>query len=286
MLKPSGPNAEQIQYWNELAGAKWVALQPLLDAQLAPLGHAVMDRIGISPGEAVVDVGCGCGNSTLELGRRVGPTGTVTGIDISGVMLERGREAVREAGLQHVRFENADAQTHPLPAETFDLLYSRFGVMFFTDPVAAFANLRDALRRGGRVGFICWQALDRNAWMAIPLRAALAHIPPPPVPPPGAPGPFAFADSARVERILSSAGFADVQIESLTGALDLAGGTGLDHTVEFMLETGPLGRALREVSEETRQRVAESVRAAVLPFLTAQGVQMPYAAWSVTAERP
>src|SRR5216117_3300197 len=138
-------NAEQIRYWNEAAGPKWVSFQKVIDAQIAPLGERAMDRAGIAPGERVIDIGCGCGDTTIALARRVGPAGLVLGIDVSAPMLARAADADREAGVAHVRFEHADAQTHRFPAQAFDVLYSRFGVMFFSDPAAAFGNLRTAL---------------------------------------------------------------------------------------------------------------------------------------------
>lgn len=285
-LEPTGANAEQIQYWNALAGQKWVAFQAVIDLQLDPLGQRVMERLAIAVGERVLDVGCGCGSCSVELARRVGPTGTVTGIDLSTVMLERAREAARDAGLAHVHFENADAQTHRFRSAGFDVAFSRFGVMFFSDPAAAFTNLREALRPGGRVGFVCWQALQHNAWMHIPLDAALPFLPPQPPPEPNAPGPFAFADAQRVRDILTRAGLVAVQIDAQHETLSIGGGRSLDETVAVLLQIGPLGRALGEAADEVRARVAETVRDAVKPFVTLQGVRMPSAAWVVTARRP
>lgn len=284
MLEARGPNAEQIQYWNEQAGQKWVALQALIDAQIRPLGLKTIDRAAIAPGERVLDVGCGCGDTTLEIARRVGPTGKVLGVDISSVMLERARQAARDAGIAHVRFENADAQTYALPPESFDLLYSRFGVMFFTDPTAAFTNLRIALRPGGRVAFICWQSFQENQWVFVPMMAALQHIPPPEIPPPGAPGPFAFADAERVRDILTRSGFTDVACESVNETLGV-GGNHLDQTVEFLMQMGPTARILREVDDAVRIKVANAVREALVPFNTPSGVRMSSAAWIVTARK-
>src|SRR5881628_2723223 len=161
-----------------------------------------MERARIGAGERVIDIGCGCGDTTIALARRVGPAGLVLGIDVSAPMLARAADAAREAGVAHVRFEHADAQTHRFPAQAFDVLYSRFGVMFFSDPAAAFGNLRTALRPGGRLGFVCWQAVPENPWIAVPLEAAAQHMALPPPPAPGAPGPFSFADPERVRRIL------------------------------------------------------------------------------------
>src|SRR2546427_6919777 len=219
-------NAGQVPYWNEAAGPKWVAFQKIIDAQIAPLGERAMDRAGIAPGERVIDVGCGCGDTTIALARRVGPAGLVLGIDISAPMLERAAETARAEALANVRFENADAQTHRLPASAFDVVYSRFGVMFFADPVAAFANLRAALRPGGRLAFVCWQALPENPWLFVPLRAAAQHLTLPPPPAPDAPGPFAFAAPNRVRGILPRAGFAETVPEDLRTTLTLgAAGT-------------------------------------------------------------
>ncbi|MFI5217367.1 MAG: class I SAM-dependent methyltransferase [Candidatus Limnocylindria bacterium] len=283
-LEATGPNAEQIAYWNEQAGANWVAREALLDEQIAPLGLAAMDRAGVAQGERVVDVGCGCGQTTLQLGARVGPRGSVTGIDISAPMLERARARAAEQGLANVRFLNADAQSTPLGAQAFNLVFSRFGVMFFADPKAAFANLRASLAPGGRVAFVCWQELARNAWMSIPMRAAASQVALPAPPPPGTPGPTAFADPGRVRGILESAGFAGIAIEPLEGPLVVGGsGATLEQAVEFTLKMGPMARALRETPSEEIARVAVAVREAIAPHRTPKGVILGYAAWIVSA---
>jgi SAM-dependent methyltransferase len=279
----SGPNAQQIQYWNEAAGQKWVALQAVIDDQIRPLGRFAMDRAALLPGAHVLDIGCGCGDTTIELARRVAPGGGATGIDISAVMLERARQAARE---QHVAatFERADAQTHAFPAASVDVLYSRFGVMFFADPKAAFTNLRRALRPGGRLSFICWQSLPENPWMFVPLGAALQFLPPPPLPAPDAPGPFAFADTGRVEGILSGAGFNDVQFQDVRQTLRIGGGAGLDQTVDFLLQMGPAAVALRESNDPTlMSRVSAAVRESLGPYVGDDGIRMPSASWIVTA---
>src|SRR5262245_36853821 len=195
-------NQEQIRYWNEQAGPRWVKRQQQLDVQINQIGLAAMQRASIKPGEDVLDVGCGCGQTALELAERVGPQGLVTGIDISQPMLARARERQREVGMQNIEFLNADAQTYTFGRERFDLAFSRFGVMFFDNPSAAFGNICTALRPNGRLCFLCWQALEKNDWARIPLMAATQHVQPPTPPTPGAPGPFAFADPDRVRHIL------------------------------------------------------------------------------------
>ena len=169
------PNAEQVRYWNEVAGPRWVRFQEGLDRQLAALAEAALGRAAPAPGEAVLDVGCGCGATTLELGRRVGGSGRALGVDISRPMLERARARAQAAGGagRLRRGRRADGE---FEAGAFDLLFSRFGVMFFTDPAAAFANLRRALRPGGRVAFLCWQRFADNPWMLVPLGAVAQHV--------------------------------------------------------------------------------------------------------------
>jgi len=283
-LASEGPNAEQITYWNE-QGPKWVRLQTQLDLQLRPLGGRAMDRASIGTGERVLDVGCGCGETTLDLARQVGPAGAVVGVDLSALALERARQRAEESRLEHVRFEDADAQTHAFAPESFDLVFSRFGVMFFSDPVAAFSNLRGALRPGGRLAFVCWQSIHRNPWMMIPLTALAQHVTLPAPPAPGAPGPFAFADAERVRGILTQAGFASLGFEAVDETLAIGGGGALDQAVDFVLQIGPVAAALREAGEGTRVAVAAAVRAAVEPFHSQQGVRMAAAAWIVTGRR-
>jgi SAM-dependent methyltransferase len=283
-LDAAGPNAEQITYWNEQGGPKWVALQETLDAQLVRFGEVVMDRLAIGAGERVLDVGCGCGSTSLELGRRVGPSGAVLGVDVSTPMVARARERAAAAGAANVAFVVADAQTHPFEPERFDVLFSRFGVMFFQDPPAAFANLARALRPGGRLGFHCWQALMENPWMTVPLFAALQHVPPPTPPPPGAPGPFAFADAERVRGILAGAGFAEIDFESRHDTMGVGSGS-LDEAADFALQMGPASIAIREATPETIAKVRASVREALAPHQTPDGVRLATSSWIVTARR-
>lgn len=285
-LEYSGPNAQQIQYWNETSGPKWVALHHLVDAQIQPLGLRGMDHARVAPGERILDVGCGCGSTTVELARRVGSTGAVTGVDISTVMLERARQTAIKAGVSNISFENADAQTYPFTPASIDLIYSRFGVMFFAQPEAAFSNLRNALRPGSRLALVTWQAVQLNPWMFVPVMAASQHITIPLPDSPDAPGPFAFADAERVRGILSRAGFVDIAFGELNETVTVAGGSDLDQTVQFLLQMGPTGAALREAAPGTLDAVAAAVRDALKPYVTSDGVRMGAAAWIVTARRP
>lgn len=280
---PAEPNAEQITYWNDTAGPKWVVLQAVIDEQIRPLGERAMDRADLRPGLQVLDIGCGCGDSTLELARRVAPGGTVMGVDVSAVMLARARAQARASGAA-AHFQQADAQTHAFEAHGADVVFSRFGVMFFADPTAAFTNLRRALRDDGRVVFVCWQALAENPWMVVPLTAALPLLePPPPLPAPDAPGPFAFADPEKVRAILDGAGFRDVQLESVHAELTIGGGAGLDETANFLVQMGPAAAVLRDTNDpDLLRRVTTAIRDALAPYQTPRGVRMQSASWIVT----
>ena len=283
-MTTAGPNADQERYWNETAGPTWVRLNDVVDRMIAPIGRLAMDRAGLVAGERVLDVGCGCGNTTVELARRVAPGGSVTGVDVSAPMLALARE--RAAGVDGIRFERGDAQVHPFPPSAFDVVFSRFGVMFFVDPTAAFANLRAALRSGGRVAFVCWQWLPVNDWMRVPVMAAAQVVALPPPPAPDAPGPFSFGDPDRVRAILGGAGFVEVDVAPHEGTLTLPGGGDIDATVDFVLQMGPAAAALREAGDpDVRPRAAKAVREALLPYVTPEGPRMSYACWLVSAQR-
>ncbi|MBS0393270.1 MAG: class I SAM-dependent methyltransferase [Proteobacteria bacterium] len=275
------PNAAQVEYWNAAAGQTWARLHDDLDRQIGALGIAAMDRLTPAPGERLLDVGCGCGHTTVELARRVGPRGAVTGVDLSEPMLAvaRAREPVRDGG--RLTWRLADVQTAELGQRCFDGAYSRFGVMFFSDPVAAFANVRAALRPDGRLAFVCWRALADNPWMREPLEAARPWLPPPIPPAPRAPGPFAFADETWVAEILRSAGFVGLGIERLDRPV---GAGDLEVALRLALRLGPLGAALRE-HPALKQAVEEPVRAALARHLTADGVRLDASVWIVTARR-
>ncbi len=271
-------NADQIAYWNALAGATWAQLQDRLDRQLAPLGDAALVALAAAPGESIIDVGCGCGASTLDLAQAVSPGGHVLGIDVSAPMLAVAR--ARLEGLATATILQADAQSHDFTPAAADGVYSRFGVMFFDDPQAAFANLRRALKPGGRLAFVCWRPLSQNAWMAAPLAAACAALgETPPAGDPDAPGPFAFADPQRVRTILAGAGFVDVAVDAHDTPIN---GGDLDDAVAMAFRVGPLGALVREQPHKAEPARA-AVRAALAAFETPAGVLTPAAVWIVSA---
>ncbi len=275
----SAANTAQIDYWNTGAGETWAEFQTQLDRQTEPLGLEAMRALSPQPGERILDIGCGCGQSTLQLAERVGPDGAVVGIDISQPMLEvaRGRAAPASGG--RIAFREIDAQTGELGRGQFDAVYSRFGVMFFGDPTAAFVNIRAALKPGARMAFVCWRPLAENPLMRAPMQAAAPLLPPLPPPDPLAPGPFAFADPERVRRILSEAGFSGVDIAAFDTPV---GGGSQDEALALAFRIGPLGAALR-ANPESREKVVEAVREAIQSYVEGGRVQMPAAVWIVTA---
>src|SRR3954466_5683742 len=225
---PSGHelNADQIAFWNGPGGQHWVDRQQSQDMVFAPISELLIDRAHATGGERVVDVGCGCGDISVLLAQQVGPTGQVLGIDVSAPMLERAQQIA--PGALPVSFVLADATVYPFDPASFDLMASRFGVMFFADPVLSFANLRRALRPSGRLAFACWREPRENGWMMTPLMAVYKHVPKLPQPGPEDPGPFAFASEERVRGILTKAGFADIRMEACPLTFDVAIGKGID----------------------------------------------------------
>ena len=277
-IAETSSNAAQIEYWNTSAGETWARFQEALDRQVEPLGLAAMDVLCPAEGEHIVDIGCGCGQTSLALAARVRPSGSVVGVDISQPMLDVAFRRSRTADLQ-VTFRKLDAQTGDLGDGLFDAAFSRFGVMFFSDPVAAFANIRASLKPGGRLAFVCWRALNENPWMQAPLQAALPLLPPLAPPDRAAPGPFAFADPSRVRSILADSGYGSVTINPFDADI---GGEDLDQTLKLALRIGPLGRALREHPEFVGN-VTDAVRDVLSEYLTSNGVRMPAAVWIALA---
>lgn len=277
MSQSAAPNAQQITTWNEQSGPTWAELHDLLDLQIEPLGAVAMDALDPQPGERVFDVGCGAAQTTIALAERVGPTGSVLGLDISRPLLEVARR--RTAGLPQVALVEADAQTHAFEPASFDALYSRFGVMFFDDPEGAFANMRRGLKPAGRVGFVCWRRLEENPAFNLGLSVGLRHLPAPPAPPPGAPGPFAFADPERVRSILQAAGFGEIEIRSHDQKI---GGYSLEDAVQLFLRVGPLGAMLRE-RPEARPALVGDLREAFAALVEDGRVWLDSATWIVTA---
>ncbi len=265
------------QTLNDLRVAAWAQVREPLERQLAPLGRPALTRLALRSGESVLDIGCGGGETLLEIARAVGPTGTVVGVDISAAILAYTQHAVAESG--QVRLVHADAQTFPFEPLAFDAAFSRFGVMFFADPVVAFANIRRSLKCDGRLAFVCWRALEENELDFLPLAAAVAHLPPQAVADRDAPGPFAFADPGRLRGILEQAGFDSIDIAARD---DLVGSGDLDAMLAVCTRVGALGKILRE-QPELRPAVLPGLRAALAARDGPGGVRLNAATWVVSA---
>jgi ubiquinone/menaquinone biosynthesis C-methylase UbiE len=264
-------NADQAAYWNGPAGRRWTDRQEMQDRLLAPISELLLARAGVATGERVIDIGCGCGATAIALAERVGPGGHVLGLDLSAPMLERARQ--RAAPSLPLSFVLADATVHRFSPAGADLLFSRFGVMFFADPVLAFANMRKGLADGARVVFASWKEPRQNPWMMLPLQAAYRHVPRLPEMGPEDPGPFAFASEQRVRRILAAAGFSAIAIDSCPLQLDLAVGQGLEAAVRGALAMGPVSRAIENrpeavgaVAAAIRDILAPEVRGSTVPL--------------------
>ncbi|MBW2391287.1 MAG: methyltransferase domain-containing protein [Deltaproteobacteria bacterium] len=284
MLEAQGPNAQQISYWNEVSGPKWVRLDETINKLIAPLGSQALGRAAAQPGERVLDIGCGGGRTTLDLASSVGSQGEVVGLDISTPLLDAAEARRARLNVSNVEFINADAQIHKFSGASFDLIFSRFGVMFFAEPEEAFRNLHAALRPGGRVAFACWQKMELNPWMTLAVAAVAQHVELPAPSPPGTPGPFSLADSERTVGILERAGFVDVRCEPFEAQVDIAVGTTLDETIGFVSQMGPAGALLKDASPELRQAAEQSIREALFPHEKDGRIELGAAIWIVEAD--
>ena len=273
----SGVATDMSAYWDR-AGRVWVEQQALLDRMYQPIAKAVVDRADLRAGETVLDVGCGSGATTFEAAWRVGPQGRAVGADISGALLELARRRAGQQELEGVDFVHADAQTHDFGV-TFDAIVSRFGVMFFPDPVAAFANLRRALKPGGRLVFACWRSPEDNAITQAPLDAAAPFLPEVPKFERNAPGRFAFADPERVRSILAEAGWRDIAIAPLDDPTPVS----FEELMTMSLRVGPLNPVLTNADDALRTKVRDAVAAALAPRVQAGVAQMDSACWLVSA---
>lgn len=282
-LTPAG-DADQAAYWNGAGGRRWTERGDAPEAIFSPIAELLFARARIAPGERVIDVGCGGGATTLAIAAQVGAAGGVVGVDVSAPMIARAHERAGAASV--ATFVLADASSYDFAPGWANLLFSRFGVMFFADPVLSFANLRKGLAHGGRVVFACWRAARRNPWQMIALKAACKHVPRLPEVGPEDPGPFSFADEARVRRILSEAGFDMIALTPVDLALDVAAGEGVEAAVGALQQIGAASRALEGQPEALRAAAVAEIRAALAPHQRGQSVPLGAAIWIVEALNP
>lgn len=271
----SDANASQIEFWNSAAGEKWISYEERLDGGLSSVKNRLIERAAIKPGERVVEIGCGTGGTTLDLARRVGGTGSVLAVDVSEPLLARAEQRVADQGICNTSFSLADAQTHAFEQGSADALVSRFGVMFFADPVAAFANMRRVLKPGGRLSFVSWATMDLNPWFAIPREIAVARLGEPEAGDPDAPGPLAFRDLDRVSDILRRAGFAGIAADE--EAVDLVFPGSVRQVAELAGNLGPASRIIAEKdgTPEDRAAITDAIAERIAGYAQGEGVGIP-----------
>ncbi len=274
-------NADQVAYWNGQGGKHWTDRQQVQDAVLMPVSKALIGRAAIKPGERIIDIGCGCGATSFDLAQLTGPGGHVTGIDISTPMLTRARELAQPGA--PVDFVLADATVYDFKPASADVLFSRFGVMFFAQPAVSFANMRKALRPNGRLVFACWRTPRDNPFLMLALQEAYKHVPKLPELAPDDPGPFSFANEDRVKKTLGDAGFASIAMERADLKLDVAIGKGLDAALESVLAIGPASRALQDQPPDLVAAATRSIRTALAAQLNGNEVPLGGSIWIVTA---
>ncbi|MDE2496359.1 MAG: class I SAM-dependent methyltransferase [Xanthomonadaceae bacterium] len=281
MAAPEEINADMLSFWNGKGGHTWVARQEHTDITLTPVTDALLAFAAPRTGERVVDIGCGCGAPTLEFARAVGPSGRVTGFDISGPMLAESERRAGAAGIANVYWRQADPAVAAL--DEYDLLISAFGVMFFGDRVAAFTNMRRSATPDARMALVCWRTLAENPWMKVPMAAVTRHLPPRPPPISNAPGMFAFADPEHVTEVLTAGGWTPPHFEKLDMDLDIAAGRGLEEAVVQSTEIGAINSWLRNQPEEVVSAAVASLREELKPYADGMSVCLPGAMWLISS---
>ncbi len=281
MTSAASWNEAQIAYWNGVGGGRWVAAAEHTDRMMKPVQEALLARADLRPGMSVLEIGCGCGETAAEIAKRVGPSGRVAAVDVSRQMLALAR--TRLAAFPPVELLEADAGAHTF-GQFADLAISRFGVMFFGGPVAAFANIRKAIKPGGRLLFAAWRTVQDNEWMRVPLEAAFsAGVPAEPPLEPEMPGPFSLADPGRIRRILAAAGFGEPAISPAYPVLDLAAGGGLEAAVRQAMTVGPAAALLRKQSEDLVAAARAKIEMALRSYERAGTVALSAAFWLAEA---
>lgn len=274
-------NVEQTRAWNGPDGDNWTLNEDWYNAAARYLTPPLFTAAAIAPAEHLIDIGCGTGETTRLAGRKA-RAGSAFGIDLSARMIERARQRVAEEGLPNVRFERGDAQIYPFEPERFDLAISRYGSMFFDDPVAAFTNIAAALRPGGRVAMLCWREIARNEWVQA-LRLALAAGRDLPEPPPHAPSPFAFADPSRVREILSAAEFEDIAFDPLAEPMYF--GPDAARSFERVCKLGIVKGLLADLNADGRRRALDELLDTLRKHESTEGVLLDTSAWVVRATK-
>lgn len=274
------PNARGAEFWNSTMGHAWVSQQAVISDVFTSVTDVSLDAAAAKQAEHVIDIGCGTGDTLLAFARVVGPSGAVLGVDVSEPMLGFAKHRAAAATLDNAAFALADATSYAFEPRWADLVYSRFGVMFFDDPTRAFSNIRSGMKSGGRLVFVCFRTMPESSWFSVPIEAARPHVPPQPPVDPLAPGMFSFARAERVRGILTEAGFRDVALKAIDVPIH---GKDTTQSMAFITQAGPLPALLENASGEQRARATEAVRNALAANIGADGRGLNVGLWLVSA---
>ena len=278
-------NKNQKDFWSGKGGDIWVERQNAMDTMLSPLGEAALNKLNFNEKENVLDIGCGCGHTTLNIAKRIGPSGNVTGLDISEPMLKRAKESADEMSITNTFFKCVDVQTEDLGDQIYSAAFSRFGVMFFEDSIAAFKNINKSLISGGYLSFVCWQSPAVNPWQSLFIQEVKKFLDLP-SPPPRSPGPFAFMESEYVSSILEESKFQDITIEGHEAEVNMFSGRSLSDSVKDYISINPVvTQMLKESSENQIAEIVNSGIEAFSPYYSEKGLIFPSATWLVTARK-
>lgn len=278
-------NKNQKDFWSGKGGDIWVERQNAMDTMLSPLGEAALNKLNFNEEENVLDIGCGCGHTTLNIAKRIGPSGNVTGLDISEPMLKRAKESAVEMSITNTSFKCVDVQTEDLGDQIYSAAFSRFGVMFFEDSIAAFKNINKSLISGGYLSFVCWQSPAVNPWQSLFIQEVKKYLDLP-SPPPRSPGPFAFMESEYVSSILEESKFQDITIEGHEAEVNMFSGRSLSDSVKDYISINPVvTQMLKESSENQIAEIVNSGIEAFSPYYSEKGLIFPSATWLVTARK-
>ena len=277
-------NVKQKEFWSGAGGDVWVNKQKEMDIMLNPLGQRAIDKLDLSNGKRILDIGCGCGATTLEIAKMI-PEGKIIGVDISEPMLNQARKDALEMSLSNTEFVVQDVQTDEISKDAFDIAFSRFGVMFFEDSYEAFKNINNSLKIGGQLSFVCWQEPLLNPWQSLSIQVIKQFIDLP-TPPPKSPGPFAFEDKSYIEDILDRSNFKEINIDDNQEEIVMFAGKSLKEASEDYLTINPVvTEMLKNSPKELKEEILEALIVKFSDFHEDHGLVFPSATWIVTAKK-